>query len=112
MPVKLVCTLHVTGTQQQHGDVSECKINVSPGTEINTKGTTKNRRELVGKYFGQNTKEITQVELQIPEHNVRENCFFQWFFFFLVGWAWGFFGGGGECLFFLFSEDMNSEEVG
>lgn len=91
MPVKLVCTLHVTGTQQQHGDVSECKINVSPGTEVNTKGTTKNRRELVGKYFGQNTKEITQVELQIPEHNVRENCFFQWVFFFLFGWAWGFF---------------------
>lgn len=48
MPVKLFCTLGMTGTQQDHVDVSEHKINVFPGTE---KNTTKNRKELGKKVF-------------------------------------------------------------
>lgn len=74
-----------------------------PGTEMNTKDTTKNRKELEKSTSGKILKK-PQMELQIPEHNARENCFLGWFFFvwvcfFFVG---GFWFGFSVCLFGVF----------
>lgn len=52
MPVKLFCTLGMTATQKEHVDVSESKIHVFPGREMNIKDKTKNRR-VRRKYFRQ-----------------------------------------------------------